>query len=156
VSVPPDDPLVDLRTVLPLRVAGRPTADSAVRLRSGVVDRLVAAQSLLPRHARLLIVRGYAPDGAAGHDTGAAVDLSLSTVDGEERPLESTAAADRALLSKVLAAMGLVNHPTRWWHWSYGDRYWAVVTGAAATRYRPVCVAPTGGPGALGSEPLGD
>jgi hypothetical protein len=24
-----------------------------------------------------------------------------------------------------------------WWHWSYGDRYWAVVTGAPAALYAP-------------------
>lgn len=24
-----------------------------------------------------------------------------------------------------------------WWHWSYGDRYWALMTGADAAHYRP-------------------
>jgi D-alanyl-D-alanine dipeptidase len=28
-----------------------------------------------------------------------------------------------------------VNYPTEWWHWSYGDRYWALMTGAPAARY---------------------
>ncbi len=28
--------------------------------------------------------------------------------------------------------------PTEWWHWSYGDRYWALVTGAPAALYGPV------------------
>jgi D-alanyl-D-alanine dipeptidase len=29
----------------------------------------------------------------------------------------------------VLTAVGMVNYPTEWWHWSYGDRYWALRTG---------------------------
>jgi D-alanyl-D-alanine dipeptidase len=32
----------------------------------------------------------------------------------------------------------LVNYPTEWWHWSYGDRYWALMTGAPAALYGPV------------------
>ena len=60
-------------------------------LRTGVVDRLVVAQSLLPRDLLLLVVAGYwpatlAPDSAtaadagllpAAHPTGGAVDLTL-------------------------------------------------------------------------------
>jgi len=37
-----------------------------------------------------------------------------------------------------LHAAGLVNYPTEWWHWSYGDRYWAMATGAPAAIYGPV------------------
>ncbi len=35
----------------------------------------------------------------------------------------------------VLGAAGLVNYPTEWWHWSYGDRYWAMATGAPGAIY---------------------
>src|SRR4051794_7721277 len=45
--------LVDVRASAPLHVAGH------TYLRHGVVDRLVTAQSLLPRDIRLLIVDGY-------------------------------------------------------------------------------------------------
>jgi zinc D-Ala-D-Ala dipeptidase len=38
----------------------------------------------------------------------------------------------------VLCREGLVNYPTEWWHYSYGDRYWALATGAAAALYGPV------------------
>jgi hypothetical protein len=34
--------------------------------------------------------------------------------------------------------VGFVNYPTEWWHWSYGDRYWALATGAPAACYGPV------------------
>lgn len=48
------------------------------------------------------------------------------------------ARAHRGLLARVLGGAGLVNYPTEWWHWSYGDRYWALVTGAPAALYGPI------------------
>ena len=48
------------------------------------------------------------------------------------------ARANRELLARVLRGAGLVNYPTEWWHWSYGDRYWALMTGAIAAVYGPV------------------
>jgi D-alanyl-D-alanine dipeptidase len=38
----------------------------------------------------------------------------------------------------VLAAAGLVNYPGAWWHWSYGDRYWALLTGAGSAPFGPI------------------
>ena len=38
----------------------------------------------------------------------------------------------------MLAGQGLVNYPTEWWHWSFGDRYWALLTGARHALYGPV------------------
>jgi D-alanyl-D-alanine dipeptidase len=37
----------------------------------------------------------------------------------------------------ALTGAGLVNYPTEWWHWSFGDRYWAYASGSAA-RYGPL------------------
>jgi D-alanyl-D-alanine dipeptidase len=48
------------------------------------------------------------------------------------------ARANRELLARVLRGVGLVNYPTEWWHRSYGDRYWALMTGAPAALYGPV------------------
>jgi D-alanyl-D-alanine dipeptidase len=31
-------------------------------------------------------------------------------------------------LIENLEKAGFVNYPAEWWHWSHGDRYWAVVT----------------------------
>ena len=39
---------------------------------------------------------------------------------------------------EVMTAAGLVNYPREWWHFSYGDRYWACVTGSAQARYGAV------------------
>jgi D-alanyl-D-alanine dipeptidase len=107
-----------------------------------------------------LTSRFVAPMDVAPHIAGAAVDVTLVDADGRELPMgtaidatpESSRGAcyfdapglsfdvrlNRALLARVLGRAGLVNYPTEWWHWSYGDRYWAFVTGAHSARYGPV------------------
>jgi D-alanyl-D-alanine dipeptidase len=106
-----------------------------------------------------LTSRFVAPLAVAPHVAGAAVDLTLVDACGDEldlgTPIDATpeqsggrcysaaevgadARAHRDLLAAVLGPAGLVNYPTEWWHWSYGDRYWALVTGAPAALYGPV------------------
>jgi D-alanyl-D-alanine dipeptidase len=103
--------------------------------------------------------RYVSPPEIEPHSAGAAVDVTLADTDGHEldlgtavnaSPEESAGAcytqADnideaarfhRRILSSALASAGLVNYPTEWWHWSYGDRYWALVTQAPAAVYGP-------------------
>ncbi|MEU1284855.1 M15 family metallopeptidase [Kitasatospora sp. NPDC005856] len=103
--------------------------------------------------------RYVSPPEIAPHSAGAAVDLTLVDADGREldlgtrvnaSPEESAGAcythadgisaqarANRRLLSDALTGAGLVNYPTEWWHWSYGDRYWALATGAPSALYGP-------------------
>ena len=109
-----------------------------------------------------LTSRFVAPVEVAPHVAGAAVDLTLVDACGEEldlgtaidatpeesggrcyldAPVGSDARAHRDLLAAVLREAGLVNYPTEWWHWSYGDRYWALLTGAPAALYGPVDLA---------------
>ncbi|WP_340537490.1 M15 family metallopeptidase [Nocardioides sp. GXZ039] len=110
-----------------------------------------------------LTSRFVAPIDVAGHVAGAAVDLTLVDACGEDldlgTPIDATpeqsdgrcyfaaagigadARAHRELLARVLGGAGLVNYPTEWWHWSYGDRYWALVTGASHALYGPVDLA---------------
>jgi zinc D-Ala-D-Ala dipeptidase len=100
-----------------------------------------------------------APD-VAPHATGGAVDLTLCTADGvkldmgtavDASPLDSanacftaatnvspTARRHRTVLVTALRAAGMVNYPTEWWHWSYGDRYWAFVVGHPSAVYAPI------------------
>jgi D-alanyl-D-alanine dipeptidase len=28
-----------------------------------------------------------------------------------------------------MCGAGFVNYPPEWWHWSYGDKYWAFISG---------------------------
>jgi D-alanyl-D-alanine dipeptidase len=117
---------------------------------------------IAPAELRRLTSRFVAPLDVAPHVAGAAVDLTLVDVCGDEldlgTPIDATpeesdgacwfaadgigpdARAHRALLARVLGGAGLVNYPTEWWHWSFGDRYWALVTGAPAALYGPVGV----------------
>ncbi|NJQ08783.1 M15 family metallopeptidase [Streptomyces lonarensis] len=103
--------------------------------------------------------RYVAPPTVAPHPSGAAADLTLIGVDGQDldmgtavgaTPEESddaccTAALsitprareNRRLMGDVLRAAGMVNYPTAWWHWSYGDQYWALATGAPYALYGP-------------------
>jgi D-alanyl-D-alanine dipeptidase len=94
----------------------------------------------------VLASRFVSPIEVAPHVAGAAVDLTLIGAHGPldlGTPIDATpeqsngacsfaatnisreARMNRALLADVLTAAGLVNYPTEWWHWSFGDRYWA-------------------------------
>jgi D-alanyl-D-alanine dipeptidase len=108
----------------------------------------------------ILTSRYVAPLAVAPHVAGAAVDVTLVDSSGREldlgTPVDATpeqshgrcyfaadgisreARANRDLLARVLCQEGLVNYPTEWWHYSYGDRYWALATGAGAALYGPV------------------
>lgn len=81
------------------------------------------------------------------HNTGAAVDVELLDGDGQvvdmgmeakdcifvdpelcmtDYPvLDSAIKKNRRILCDIMEAHGFVNYPTEWWHYSYGDRYWA-------------------------------
>jgi len=107
-----------------------------------------------------LTSRFVAPLAVAPHVAGAAVDLTLVDACGDPLDLgtavdatpeasagrcyfassriSADARAHRDLLAEVLGLVGLVNYPTEWWHWSYGDRYWALASGAEAALYGPV------------------
>jgi D-alanyl-D-alanine dipeptidase len=103
--------------------------------------------------------RFVAPLAVAPHVAGAAVDVTLVDASGAElwmgteidatpedsdgacffaAPVDSVARRNRTLLADALSGAGLVNYPTEWWHWSYGDRYWALLTGADHALYGPV------------------
>jgi len=93
------------------------------------------------------------------HSTGAAVDLTLATVQGGQ-PLEMGSPIDaigsvsepdhfalaeevperlfhqrRTLLREVMVAAGFAQHPNEWWHYSYGDQLWAWSSGVSTARY---------------------
>ncbi|GAA0457714.1 nitrilase-related carbon-nitrogen hydrolase [Streptomyces olivaceiscleroticus] len=112
-----------------------------------------------PARLRNAASRYVSPPEIAPHSAGGAVDVLLTTADGAELdmgtrlnadPEESGGAcythapglrpearAHRRILCAALSGAGLVNYPTEWWHWSYGDRYWAVMTGAEHCLYGP-------------------
>ena len=83
----------------------------------------------------------------SGHQTGAAIDVSLCDKDGNDYFMGSTVRAfseksdfnyfvseeaqkNRSLLKEALEKAGFINYPSEWWHYSFGDRLWAKLTGS--------------------------
>jgi D-alanyl-D-alanine dipeptidase len=91
------------------------------------------------------------------HNTGAAVDIEIMTPAGKLldmgmeakdglsvdptlcltgcQTISKTAQKNRQLLHEIMHAHGFINYPTEWWHFSYGDRYWAYHVGAKTAIY---------------------
>ena len=82
------------------------------------------------------------------HSTGGALDLYLINAHGEviemglkledwmqdidgaisitdSTKITAEAKHNRTIMSDVLTEVGFVNYGNEYWHWSYGDRYWA-------------------------------
>lgn len=113
-----------------------------------------------PEQLRTAASRYVSPPDLAPHSAGAAIDLTLCDADGNEldmgtpinaSPEESDgrcytdadvlspqAAEHRTILVDAMHSAGFVNYPTEWWHFSYGDRYWALITKRSAALYGPV------------------
>ncbi|TDC38077.1 dipeptidase [Micromonospora sp. 15K316] len=113
-----------------------------------------------PERVHVETTKFVSPVEVAPHSTGGAVDLTLCDADGVEldmgtavdatpeasanacftgaENIPAAARRNREVLVAALGGAGMVNYPTEWWHWSYGDRYWALMTGAPHTRYGPL------------------
>ncbi|AXF23007.1 hypothetical protein CUJ89_21240 [Burkholderia pyrrocinia] len=48
------------------------------------------------------------------------------------------AAQNRHVLIAALTSAGFTNYPSEWWHWSFSDRYWAVMRRELHAIYGPV------------------
>lgn len=96
----------------------------------------------------------YSEANVPPHATGGAVDLTLgwrgavlglgTDFDDFSKTAAPAAFEDgapglardlRRLLASVLRQQGMVPIATEWWHWSYGDQYWARTTGEATAVY---------------------
>lgn len=85
------------------------------------------------------------PDIYSPHVTGGAIDIGLIYLKSGELldmgnnfiydesaetaypNLTDSQKENRKLLSRTMESVGFVNYPFEWWHWSYGDKYWAYV-----------------------------
>ncbi|GIG39298.1 M15 family metallopeptidase [Cellulomonas phragmiteti] len=161
--------LAAARTRLPVGVrlrvleGHRPVASQRAIIARYSAEVAAARPGLSPAELSRLTSRFVAPVAVAPHVAGSAVDLTLVDDQGREldmgTPVDATpeqsegrcftaapdispaARAHRALLGDVLGTAGLVNYPTEWWHWSWGDRYWALLTGADAALHGSVDLA---------------
>ena len=122
-----------------------------IELWNGVVERIKKENPLLDPNSEEFIAKCdvYAANPyrqGSGHQSGAAVDITLCDKDGKEYDMgsfvrdfsacassENTALSEAALknrhlLDSVLTSVGFVNYPPEWWHCSFGDRLWARLT----------------------------
>ena len=101
-------------------------------------------------------------DSPAPHATGAAIDLTLRWIGGQQLWMGSLfddvtllahrdrfenldganfsfsdqeARANRRLLHWLMVEEGFAGHPDEWWHFSWGDQMWAALTNAPAAYY---------------------
>ncbi|MBX9447225.1 M15 family metallopeptidase [Dickeya chrysanthemi] len=118
----------------------------------------LAAEYLTLSHEELVRLTSefVAPPNVAGHPTGGAIDLLLCLSGkicdmGSEYDMDiassngkcmsfcenisEKAQKNRNIMFSVLSANGFVNYPFEWWHWSYGDKYWAAMTNAQFALY---------------------
>lgn len=169
-----------------------PNNSNYTKMRKTIYDKLLIAQSLLPRDLRFCIYEAYRSldlqqklfknrfnliknehqnwsneeiflettklispvvnlDGSKNippHSTGAAIDIYLinnknyavdmgietknwmQDIDGSISATNSSKITQEAkeyrnIMSNVLEEVGFVNYYTEYWHWSYGDKYWA-------------------------------
>ena len=125
--------------------------------------KLAAEHPSFPREQLIeLTARFIAPPWVGGHPGGGAIDVTLCDssqceldlgcgYDEDEQAsggacisnfagLDATARTHRDVLFSALGDVGFVNYPFEWWHWSYGDRYWAVVEQKSHAIYGPVAV----------------
>jgi D-alanyl-D-alanine dipeptidase len=101
-----------------------------------------------------------APVEVAPHSTGGAVDLVLIDTKGElldmgcefnaspiscknatytaAQNISAEGKRNRKFLMSAMSKVGFVNYPTEFWHWSYGDKYWAAVTNSNPATYSSI------------------
>lgn len=76
-------------------------------------------------------------------DMGIHLDDTYNDLQGVRCKTDSQAISEKAkeyrkIMGKALQAVGFVNYPTEYWHWSYGDRYWAHQTNQKYAIYNSV------------------
>jgi D-alanyl-D-alanine dipeptidase len=143
-----------------LVIEGRRSRAEQQRRFDAYADKLRQSGVTDPAELRVRTSAFVSPVEVAPHCAGAAVDVTLVDDSGAELdmggpvnghrfgaeascPMDAAGLSDaarrhRRLLAVAMGDAGFVNYPPEWWHWSYGDRYWALATGAESALYGPV------------------
>ncbi|MGL6258740.1 M15 family metallopeptidase [Vibrio sp. WXL210] len=100
----------------------------------------VSGESLTPPHSS-----GGAVDIEIVDSNGEVIDFGMEIKDWARVPaalcatnasgLATKAIQNRALLVSVMEAAGFVNYSREWWHFSYGDQYWAYLSDKRQAHY---------------------
>lgn len=93
------------------------------------VTQFIADPDLTPPHCT-----GGAIDCTLYHvtdqhelDLGTPINTSSSRANTWHQPLPAAVKKNRQLLFTALTQTGFVNLASEWWHYSYGDQYWAIM-----------------------------
>ena len=143
-----------------LVIEGHRSASEQGRRFASYIERLRSSGISDPAELRRQASAFVSPVEVAPHCAGAALDLTLVDASGNELDmgcavnghrtgdealcpfdapgLTAVALDNRRLLAGVLTDAGMVNYPSEWWHWSYGDRYWALIAHAERAVYGSV------------------
>jgi len=120
-------------------------------------------ESLIVEASTFVSLPSKNPNSPSPHNTGGAVDLSIISEDGEYLEMgtdfddfsprantryfedifsENVASANelmylqnRRLLHFVMINAGFTSYPHEWWHYDYGDQFWAALSGEPAAIY---------------------
>jgi D-alanyl-D-alanine dipeptidase len=117
------------------------------RLQAALHDRVYQDTSLAPG---FVAYPDPDPRRCPPHASGGTVDLTLTwkghalslgtrfdafvpqaAADALEPDGQDPARQLRRLLAAAMSGAEFVQHPQEWWHWEFGTRYWAAVTGQA-------------------------
>ena len=111
----------------------------------------ISSEEACERASVFVAVPSKEPETVAGHLTGGAVDITIADAVGlyldmgggfdetephsytsyyEQNNLNIKARDNRRRLVELLEAEGFSNYPSEWWHFDYGNRNWALRTGA--------------------------
>ena len=102
-------------------------------------DKFVAPVEIMPPHTT-----GGAIDCAILDSHGKqlnmepAIDAFTKRAYTNSRAISKEARKNRLLLIKIMKKAGFVNYPPEWWHWSYGDRYWAAALNKKFAIYKGI------------------
>lgn len=125
-----------------------------------VNDLLIEKPNLSIKEVEKIASHFIAPPIVAGHPTGGAVDVTLIDKKGNELDmgcaydedekssngachsyfdeLNSTQQLNRKQLFDAMTQAGFINYPFEWWHWSFGDRYWAFMSEKSSAIFGPI------------------
>ncbi len=114
------------------------------------------SEAELEERANVFIANPYKQ--GSGHQTGGAIDLTLCDATGKEvdmgtkwrefneltatfpmsEKLTAEQKKNRKILYDAMIIAGFVNYFEEWWHFSYGEIEWAVITHIGRTLFAPL------------------
>lgn len=115
-----------------------------------VVNEITKENPDMGRHETMRLAKFRADDprnSFAGHVTGGAVDVALCDDNGvmfdygtrfheqseevmtDSKNITAEQRENRKKLVRLMSKQGFINAPTKWWHFSYGDRVWSAYKG---------------------------